>query len=530
MKTIALLSLLAEPPLPGPVNRTFRGESVIAWTLRRLARVDEISQCVLLAWDDQIAALQYIAAGVHACGPRRCVARIEAIAAAQRWCDGWRGGLLQSTPFDIGFSAEPARQAVMEAEADACVLIDASAALVDPAIIRSLIHAAAPGTREFYFTSAAPGLGGALLKRSLLDRLAHDHSHAGRLVHYLPEAPMLDPLTSDACVSVPLAVCRTTRRFTLDSARQIELIEHATLPLNGTLAASEAETLVRRVEATPDASSFPREITLELTTRRATKPIYSAASHLSIDRPDMTPEQFARIIAQVRAYDDVRLTLGGVGDPLLHPQIIDFLGRLDGVHSVHIETDLIEVNDALLRAIVDCGIDVITVALPAATPATYEKVMGVDAMAKALENVRRLLIYRQQCDRGVPVIVPRFVKLNANFAEMETWHDTWLRAVGSAVIGGPSTFGGRVSKLGVADMTPPLRKPCARVAQRMTILSDGTIASCEEDVTGQQAMGHIDHDTIAGVWQKQFGALQERHENLTGLPMLCGNCREWHRP
>ena len=529
MKTIALLSLLAEPPQPGPLLRSFRNEPVIAWTLRRLSRVAAIDRVIVLAWDDQVSAIESLAAVARTCGPRTATTRIDALAAAQRWCDGWRGGLLQSAPFDIGFSAGAVRIAMADQQADAVVLVDASAGLVDPQIIEQLIAAAA-GTRDFYFTAAAPGLGGVLLKKALVDRLAHDNSHAGRLLHYLPESPVLDPLTSDACVAVPLSVCRTTQRFTLDGQSQVDRLERATQPLNGTLFGSAAETLVRRAESVRGDRDFPREITLELTTRRESKPTFLPVGRQSIDRSDLSPQQFVRVIDQIAGRDDVRLTLAGAGDPLCHSDLLTFLPLLRNVHAVHIETDLLSASDEVLHAIVANRVDVISVNLPAASPATYAKIMGVDAMAAVLDNVRRLLITRQHNGSGLPIIAPRFVKLADNFAEMEHWHDTWLRALGSAVIAGPSAFGGCVPELGVADMTPPLRRPCSRIAQRQTILSDGRIVTCEEDVLGRQSMGHIDHDSIAGVWQQQFGALREQHQTLTNLPVLCGNCKEWHRP
>ena len=64
---------------------------------------------------------------------------------------------------------------------------------------------------------------------------------------------------------------------------------------------------------------------------------------------------------------------------------------------------------------------------------------------------------------------------------MEAWYDQWLKALNCAIIRGPSTFGGLVPDVGVADMTPPGRKACNRLASRITILCDGRIVSCEED-------------------------------------------------
>ena len=129
------------------------------------------------------------------------------------------------------------------------------------------------------------------------------------------------------------------------------------------------------------------------------------------------------------------------------------------------------------------------------------------------------------------MLVPTFVKLAENLAQMEQWYDQWLRAVGSAVIVGPSDFAGQIPDHAIADMAPPLRRPCARLDSRITVLSDGRIVSCEQDVLGRQALGTLASDRIADVWARRFGALRADHNRGNwSRHALCGNCREWHRP
>jgi radical SAM protein with 4Fe4S-binding SPASM domain len=113
---------------------------------------------------------------------------------------------------------------------------------------------------------------------------------------------------------------------------------------------------------------------------------------------------------------------------------------------------------------------------------------------------------------------------------MEAWYDQWLRAVGCAVLRGPSDFAGQIPDISVADMSPPRRKPCVRIASRMTILSDGKIVSCEEDVLGRRSLGQIGRDSLQDVWLKQFTQLRGDHrEGKLEKHPLCANCREWHR-
>jgi radical SAM protein with 4Fe4S-binding SPASM domain len=79
-------------------------------------------------------------------------------------------------------------------------------------------------------------------------------------------------------------------------------------------------------------------------------------------------------------------------------------------------------------------------------------------------------------------------------------------------------------------MAPPKRVPCRRLRSRLTVLSDGRIVSCEEDVAGLQALGRVGEMSIAAAWQAMEQVrLAHARLSLEQLP-LCRKCREWHRP
>ncbi len=527
MKTIALLSMLHESATAHSAIRPFRAEPVLAWTVRRLKRAKRLDSITIAAWEDQAETLAGFDVNVRIVGERRTAAALEAITAAQKWSNGWRGGLLATCAYDRGYLAGTVLE--VTADADAVVLVDPASALVDAGIIDRLIDAAERGARDYYFTQSPPGLAGVLLKRSMVQRLADGNTHPGKVVHYLPEAPVLDPVTSDACVDLPLAISRSTERFLFDSSQHINRLSMAAEPLNGTLISTSAEGIVGRLAGIDRAGAFPREITLELTTRRSSKPIFAPGSHLPLSRSDLPLELSYQLVDELIHYDGVRLCLAGAGDPLLHPSFVDILTRCADLPAVSIETDLIDVNDAQLNAIVRANVDVVSIHLPAMTPGTYAQVMGVDALSKAVDNVKRLLAIRQAGGRGTPILAPTFMKLASNLDEMEQWYDTWLRAVGSAVILGPSDFAGQIPDCSAANMTPPLRRACARIESRLTILSDGSIVMCEQDAAARFPLGKVGVDSIADVWQKAMGEVRDLHRSRTSLPVLCGECREWHR-
>lgn len=522
---VAIVSMLHEGAgLRNSATRTFRGRPVLSWTLARLAQSRRVANAVVLCWSDQLEAVGPIADEGGACvlakTPRTAIGPMDQVSAVLRWSDGWRGGLLGACHFDRGFFAPFVVEALTQLSGDCAILIDPASGLVDAELIDRIIdHSANFAKNEFFFTQVAPGLAGPLLRRSLVERLAQAKAHPGRLLAYTPDAPGRDPITSDMCVPVPAPIARTLHRFTLDSQRQIRRIEAASADLNGQLIKSDALRLLAILEAYPTSDPWPRDLTVEINTDRATRPIFAPTTHLDFGRGVATPEQLAATLEQLAEVDDLRLTLGGAGDPLLHPRIAEILQivRTAGVPSVHIETDLVELPEIDLG-----GIDMLSVHLPAASAQTYAKVMGVDAIGRVLKNCKSVLSKR----RALPLLIPTFTKCRQNLEEMEAWYDHWLRVLGTAVILGPSDYAAQIPDHACADMSPPRRRPCARLQSRMTILSDATVASCEQDVRAVQAQGSATREGLLRIWQERFPLLREQHLSQP----LCAACREWHRP
>ncbi|HEY1629331.1 MAG TPA: SPASM domain-containing protein [Tepidisphaeraceae bacterium] len=528
----AVLSMLHEQADINSATRRFREQPVLSWTLHRLRMSQKIASIAILCWEDQADRIQFVAddAQIINRGERKPIASLQSVAASRRWADGWRGGLLWTCDFDLGFYGPAVKQIIERFAADAVLLIDPSAGLVDAKILDQLIERADSHEEgELIFTQAAPGLAGALARPLLVDRLTQANTHPGRILHYLPDQPVHDPITTKSCVAVATPLTRTSRNFRLDSDRQIQRLTHAAINLNGELIGSDAEQLLQRLEWSDDVDQLPREIVLELNTDRATSPIFWPGKHQCTQRAPISVAMATQIFQQIANCDDIRLTFAGVGDPLLHENFFEILdaAKNAGIRAIHVETDLLP-NEPVER-LADSEVDVVSVHLPALARATYAAVMGVDRFVDAIENIKRLVTRRHERISGVPILVPTFVKCQINLGEMEQWYDQWLKALGAAVITGPSEFAGLIPNCGVGDMSPPKRRPCARLWSRMTILSDGKIVACEQDVSGRQMMGDVGTQSISQVWREKFIELRAAHKSGV-CNAVCGACKEWHRP
>lgn len=539
MKAVGVISMLHEAAAENSATRPFRKQPVLWWTLVRLAAARGVEGWTVLCWGDQAEAVSACvgASGVKVVskGERRESAAMQGITAAARWLDGWRGGLLQTCDFDRGFHAGWMAEVMNEQGADAVVLVDPSSGLVDPALLSETVaHAEVHADEGMVFTPAAPGLNGIVVRKGLLERLTQAGQHPGRLLAYLQEQPGKDPIALDCCAPVPTPVARTGRRFKLDTVRQVHRLGREMEALNGQLVRTGAEEMVRRAESDLGVDDLPREVVVELNTDRSTRPIWWAGRYQKIDRPAMSVETAERLFAGLAEMPDTRVTLAGVGDPLLHPEFREIVAaaRSAGLQAIHVETDLLGVGEERVAGLASMGVDVVSFHVPAVTQETYAKVMGADGYLEVLENLKRLVSRRHEAGRGVPLIVPTFVKCRENLGEMEVWYDQWLRVLGSAVIVGPSARGGAVPEdVGVAAMEPPKRRPCARLWNRVTVLSDGGIAKCEEDVSGAETIGRVGDLSMKDVWAGSLERYRERHR-AGGWDQCgsCGGCHEWHRP
>ena len=462
-------------------------------TLEHLADCEHVSAVAVLCWEDQQAAVEAACestgANVLPIGPRNPDRHLHDLAAAQRWADGWRGGLMSSTPFDAGYHAAAAKMLCDATDADALLLADPASAFLDESLIDTLItHArtADPALcREgLFFTPAAPGLTGLLLRRDLVDQLAKSNATPGTLLAYNPRAPRLDPVAADWCCHATHPIARSLADFRMRSDAQVQWA--GTTLSDGVT----AEALCHEAARAPRRS--PVEFNIDLTSSRRTSPIWlREREDTTITLADLSP-----LLKQAGDLaDDLRMTFGGRGDPLCHAEIWQAIGlaRESGITAIHVETDLLPADGDLAKLLTS-GIDVLSVHLPAMTAAVYESVMGTARLPEVLSAMSQLMLARTRLSGPAPLLVPTFVKLAANVGEMEAWYDQWLGAAGSAVVRGPDSLGNE-PPAGIE--ASPLQRT-ERVAPALNVFADGTL----RDHTGRRlgTLHDLRHTSLSSLW------------------------------
>jgi spiro-SPASM protein len=542
LATILEVDLDRSPPgFPAKLATPLAGKPVLAHTLERLRRSKFVDRPIVVVEKGQEQEAAQLCDGLRVQIEARRLKRPlyrRQVWSARKWApSGWRGGLGDTTIFDEFMTPGELADIARRHRADAVLTLPAASVLIDPELIDRVASSHQDHFDEFRmtFTQAPPGMSVSVWNPSILEELAASDRWPGSLLAYHPDQPRVDSVIKDCCCPVDPVIARTGVRILADSERSLALCERILRTANGKAGEMTAVEICRRARREAgEIAAMPEEIEIELTTEdefrdglRPRRPTVSSRSPMSL-------ELFERIVDEAVRCDDIRLTLGGFGEPTAHPEFDRILSicRDRRPFALQLQTNGLNIDSAVAERIVEADIDVVSVLLDAESPERYREIHGFDGFQRAEDGIRAIQEARESAGSATPLFVPVMVKSRQTFGGMKAFYDEWLRRVGAAAILGYSDSAGQRADHAVLRMAPPDRRPCRRLGKRMTILADGATPICEEDFNGKIRVGDVSSDTIGNIWGgKEFSALRQAHARgeYEANP-LCGACGEWHRP
>ena len=165
----------------------------------------------------------------------------------------------------------------------------------------------------------------------------------------------------------------------------------------------------------------------------------------------MDAATYARLIDDLAAMGCREVELCGLGEPLLHPRLFDFLRRAKEAGLwVRLVTNAGLLDQEKAADLVGLGLDEIHISLNAGTPETYAGVHGVapTAFTHVLDTIRAIRSAREQAGSSDPPIEVSFVVQANNYEEPVQWVQAVAEA-GADII----TF----SALGAAPPNAPVQ-------------------------------------------------------------------------
>ena len=545
MKVIATIEAdFRESPL-GTVSRlgeALCGETVLRRTVKRLLAAKRITSVHVITEptqrDEAEAALGDldVRIEVHEAGP---VPWQSYIRSARKWAlDGWRGGLSDSTVFDESTHIWVLDALAKREQADGVVPVPAAAALIDPKLLDQMIDhfETVRDEMRLTFTQSAPGLSAAIYLPELLSNMAKSKQSTGRMMAYSPSEPRIDLLTKPCFYPVADTIAHAHGRCIADTQRTFNRMSRLCDELSND-EAIDATAVSRWLmdHYWDDVCSLPGEVEIELTTddplpESTLRPRGQAVGR----RGPMAPAVFGRLVDELAQRDDVRIVLGGYGDPLMHPQWPELIERCRsaGIFGIAVRTPAVHLDERAIEVLAEHRVDVLNVLIDAHSAETYHRVHRADHFDAVMANLERAFESQKRLGRPQPIVVCEMIKAHETIDEMEAFYDYWLRRTGTGVIAGPSHYSRQWPDRAVMSMAPPTRFPCARVFDRAMVLADGRVTACDQDFRGDHAVGSIAQNALEELWVgERMADVRRSHVRGTYDAMaLCGACDEWHRP
>lgn len=134
----------------------------------------------------------------------------------------------------------------------------------------------------------------------------------------------------------------------------------------------------------------------------------------------MAEATFDRIMADLPAFSPPpTLFFGGLGEPLIHPGLVDWVGRAKAAGArVELITNGTMLTEGIARGLIEAGLDLLWVSLDGATSESYADVRLGASLPKVLANLQRFDKLRPNRHQPTPEIGLAFVAMKRNIADL----------------------------------------------------------------------------------------------------------------
>ena len=209
------------------------------------------------------------------------------------------------------------------------------------------------------------------------------------------------------------------------------------------------------------------------------------------------------------------------GEPLLHPQIYDFVryAKSKGLVDVYFNTNAMLLSEEASAKLIDAGLDRLSISFEGYTKEVYERSRAGSNYETVLSNIERIQLLKKKLGVEHPKIRVQTVMLPELEQTFEEYKKFW---------------GQRADEVGFLDYKEMKVKKkgvkfpwaCPQIWQRMAIWWDGTILPCNHDDDGLLMLGNVKDFLISEAWHSEkINRIRETHKRgMAHEIQACDGC------
>lgn len=280
-----------------------------------------------------------------------------------------------------------------------------------------------------------------------------------------------------------------------------------------------------------NTGQVPRDIELEITTERGVNPRWLPRLKRTAT---MTADQANVVFAQLRPHKtDVNVTIGGHGDPLLHPDWREIVTAARACSArLNLRTFGTSLRQTDIREMRSLGVDVLTVRLGVWGRELYLAENGVDAFDAIVTTLREARAESATLNRQVLHIVPEVVKSMEGDRTLRAFRDEWYSPFTWPNVVDFNTWDGALAERQAIPLYPAARTSCIRLSEQMVIHADGSVPVCSQDYEAERPAGNAFTTPLTKIWcGPAFTAARAAHRDgdWNRARTQCGSCNQWFR-
>lgn len=194
------------------------------------------------------------------------------------------------------------------------------------------------------------------------------------------------------------------------------------------------------------------------------------------------------------------------GEPLLNPNISEMVSyaKKKGVLDIYFNTNAMLLTEEKCKALIDAGLDRISISLDGIDKESYEAVRGGADFDTVVKNIETLLRVRNEIRSSIPKIRIQTVKLPG--IDSDAYVNKW------------KPYADEVAMLEYTDESKRENGieagwACPQLWQRLTIEWDGSVFACNNDSLRGLYLGNAKERSIYDCWHdERLMLIREKHK------------------
>jgi radical SAM protein with 4Fe4S-binding SPASM domain len=245
----------------------------------------------------------------------------------------------------------------------------------------------------------------------------------------------------------------------------------------------------------------------------------------SVNRKLMKPELFRKLVDECADNDVYSIRLSLRGEPMLHPNIIDFTryAKSKGIKEVSTLTNGVRLNPERFTQLLEAGLDWLTISFDGLGE-TYEAIRKPAKFEESLDKIKAYSEIKKRLRSDKPVIKVQTI-WPAISKDPMAYYDTF-RPIVDLIATNPLIDYKRSDR----DIVYVEDFQCPVLWQRLVVGSDGRVLLCSNDEMGHNIVGDANTQSLKEIWSgPALSTAREIHRRREGVDKIAA-CKECHYP